>query len=93
MKLIILYFLQTAKCVLQNNIKFARACREVQNITLFKSRFVVERAKPCLTEPEKFYRSSVFIHEPDVLYRHHFNVIRAADHKENIINIFLGKCL
>ena len=66
MKLIILYFLQTVKRVLQNNIEFARAYREVKNIILFKSRFVMERAKPCLKAPEKFYWSSVFIYEPDV---------------------------
>lgn len=36
MKLTTLYFLQTVKGVLQNNIKFGRACREFQNIIIFK---------------------------------------------------------
>ena len=84
MKLIILYFLKTVNCVLQNNIKFDRVCRDFQNITLFKIRFVMERTKSCLTEPGISYRSSVFIYELDLLYHLHFDVISTEDHKKHI---------
>jgi hypothetical protein len=54
MKLTISYCLQTAKLVPQKkkNIKFGCVHRDFQNMTLFKNNFVMERAKPSLTEPE-----------------------------------------
>jgi hypothetical protein len=75
--------------VLQNNFKFGRVCKDFQNIILFKIRFVLERAKPYLTEPRNSSRFSVFIYELNLLYHLHFNVIMAEDHKENIFNYFL----